>query len=566
MSSEKLRKYLAYYQKVLRDEPKNIEARLRLAALFREMGRTSHAIEEYVTASKLLAKEGLPLEAIAACKAVLELDPQHLEVKYFLARLFAQVPEAGGGGRVAQPVGAPDELAPTRETRPLSSRREEVITLDTPKDDAEATQRADVVADAWTPHEKEGATREADLHDVVGESLRDTVEETRQTDSVDTRPLLDRREDQQTVEMDPVERNQEFYETVDVDAADILAEYRDQGESFEVGIFDFDSLGLDEATDDLDLDALGVPESEVDDALDDTANISSSVVEVRRSDLPKIPLFSDLDADAFVELLEVIDVVSASRGEVILAPTDRHPVLYVIVKGEAKVLREVDGSDVEIARMEVGDFFGEFRLLTGRDVHARVVADSQMDLLALSKDVIHDLGSKHPAIWDVLWDFYYARMLNNLLAASTMFRPLDGEARRRLADAFQLREVVAGDTFLKQGELCTHLFLVLSGEVVVERHADGLTQQLATFREGEFFGVASSLGNEPYTADCTAMRDTMLHCLPAEVFQEVADSTPAVMREVQRVMHKRRALNNAFVSGVTLYAELGVTKEFRDER
>ncbi len=562
MSSNKLRKYLAYYQKVLRDEPENIEARLRLAALFREMGRTSHAIEEYVTASKLLAKEGLPLEAIAACKAVLELDPQHLEVKYFLARLFAQVPEAGGGGRVAQPVALASQVAPTRETKPVAPRRD-VITLDTPKDDAGSTQRADVVADAWDPHAAEGETREADVHDLVNDSLRDTVEEQEHIDSGDTSPLLDRRQDQATVEMDPVERPDEFYQTVDVDAADILAEYRDEEETFEVGIFDFDSLGLDEQTDDIDFGDLHL--DEVTSEPLDTAPAASSTVRVRRGDLPKIPLFSDLDADAFVELLEVIDVVSAKAGEVILDPSDVLPVVYVIVKGEAKVLRDVEGEQVELARMEEGDFFGEFRLLTGRDVHARIVAHSDMELLALSSDVIHTLGARHPRIWDVLWEFYYARMLNNLLAASKMFRPLDAAARSRIAKAFELREVVAGDTFLKQGDLCTHLFLVLSGEVIVERRSDGVSQQLATFREGEFFGVASSLGNEPYSADCTAVRDTMLHCLPAEAFQTVTDEFPEVMREVQRVMHQRRTLNNAFASGVTLYAELGVTKVARDE-
>lgn len=108
MASEKLKKYLAYYQKTLRDDPENIEARLRLAALFREMGNIAHAIEEYVTASKLLAAQGLPLEAIAACKAVLELDPTHTEVQLFLARLFAQAPDAAGAGaRIARPVATP---------------------------------------------------------------------------------------------------------------------------------------------------------------------------------------------------------------------------------------------------------------------------------------------------------------------------------------------------------------------------------------------------------------------------------------------------------------------------
>src|SRR5690554_4671926 len=115
MSSPKLRKYLAYYQRTLSDDPHNIEARLRLAALFCEMERPRHAIEEYGTAAKLLASAGLPLEAIAACKAILELDPTHTETQFFLARLYAQSPEATGhAARVARPLdGAARRAHPT---------------------------------------------------------------------------------------------------------------------------------------------------------------------------------------------------------------------------------------------------------------------------------------------------------------------------------------------------------------------------------------------------------------------------------------------------------------------
>lgn len=157
MSSDTLKKYLAYYQKTLRDDPENIEARLRLAALFREMGNISHAIEEYVTASKLLATQGLPLEAIAACKAVLELEPTHTEVQLFLARLFAQAPDAAGkNARIARPVDSDPSLtrrpqtpvslpalsAPPRTIAPLSTSEVRAfersgaspITLAQPKD------------------------------------------------------------------------------------------------------------------------------------------------------------------------------------------------------------------------------------------------------------------------------------------------------------------------------------------------------------------------------------------------------------------------------------------------
>ena len=128
MASDKLRKYLAYYQKVLREDPENIEARLRLAAIFREMGRKNHAVEEYSTASKLLARVGLPLEAIAACKAVLELDHTQTESQFFLARLYAQVPASGA--RIAQPLAGPQPTQSASVSVPRSMQDFESDELD----------------------------------------------------------------------------------------------------------------------------------------------------------------------------------------------------------------------------------------------------------------------------------------------------------------------------------------------------------------------------------------------------------------------------------------------------
>ncbi|MFW5967416.1 MAG: tetratricopeptide repeat protein, partial [Persicimonas sp.] len=105
MTASEFDKYLRYYRKTLREEPGNIEARLRLAALFREAGRTADAAEAYAEASKRLADEGLPLEAIAACKAVLELEPGRRDVQLFMARMYARVPDATDEtARVARPL------------------------------------------------------------------------------------------------------------------------------------------------------------------------------------------------------------------------------------------------------------------------------------------------------------------------------------------------------------------------------------------------------------------------------------------------------------------------------
>lgn len=565
--SEKLRKYLAYYQKVLSSEPDNIEARLRLAAIFRELGRTEHAVAEYVTASKLLAKEGLPLEAIAACKAVLELEPNHSEIQYFLARLFAQVPDAmSRTSRVAKPL---DSMV-LRQTPAANPAVPEPIELTDPKEGPNAEWKQSheryegLSSDPTTPFSDDS---EAGADDDTSPLNSDLIPD----------ELLDNYDPEVTREMDPV--NPDELTPPELPTPELLQRSTrpvkplrrpDEGarrgplfetfETFEVNVFDMESLGLDESSE-IDISFLDAFDGEVGEfAADEVSETYPAVYRVSRDDLPEIPLLSRLPAHVFMRLLGVIDVQRVPVGTKILEPNHSSRTLFIVVRGVARVTRNVDGEEVELATMREGEFFGEFVLLTGRTGSATVRAQTDCELLAIHEAVVNDIADEYPVIWDVLWDFYYARMLNNLLASSDIFRPLDVETRRELAKEFAMQEVVADQIFLREGDPCHHLYLVLSGEVSAERRISGGIQQLATMREGEFFGVASSLNDDPYLADLRAERDTMLLTLPSTEFRRVTNANPGVLKAVELVISSRRALNPMFTSGITDYAAHGVAK------
>lgn len=577
MASDKLRKYLAYYQKVLREDPENIEARLRLAAIFREMGRKTHAVEEYVAASKLLARDGLPLEAIAACKAVLELDPTHTEIQFFLARLFAQVPEATGhAGRIARPVEAETESPSSRElviprdTRGFddvsdSDLEESLIELNRPKakaQNAELTKNEDVLKTVWSNHQN-------------AQFEEDSLAEVTEVD-----------EDQTQHDLDSIVRlrREEFVGTQDIEATDILSEAPsgiyvrerqdtlrmttelsddlivsvEPTETIELGVFDMESLELDEESIEFELpelDEFEEPSSPI------SRELEPRVLNVRRSEIPEIPLLSQLTQEAFLDLLNVVEFREVPEGELLLSPSNEARALFIIVKGEVEVWKETEVGRVFLDTMKEGSFFGEFQLLTGRAGRANVSAKSDVRLLELSEPVLNRLGDRYPEVWDVLWEFFFRRMLNNLLASSPIFRSLSQAERQELAGQFRQEEYLSNDVVTKEGEFNDHLLLVLSGELVVQRDLGGIKQELARIAEGEFLGVASTLGEEAYPADVIAARDTVLHCLSGERFRALVDGNIHVAREVHKEMRKRRSLSSQFTSGITTYAELGVTRE-----
>lgn len=632
MTSSKLRKYLAYYQKTLREEPENIEARLRLAAVFRDMGREAHAIEEYATASRLLAREGLALAAIAACKAILELAPDHTDTLQFLARMYARAPDAAGGGaRIARPLKAQSPTdsggwAPAPRHAPLEPTVVQPYELGAPKERGTGhgaprapeptvtsphtglaslapaaldspTDGVTVVGPMGDEYEKFVASQRAAFVSSkptkkgIGALLADDIRSTQAIEPADRESLLrasrppaqpqQRRDDlDELVETGDITAERKIRashaglrRTQDIDADDILLEVSVDDpageeiitnefelekpveahpgiglETFEAGVFTMKSLELDEPRsgqwDDLafldDLDALDEPSTAELHSLIDTGE-PSPLVSVNRADLPHIPLFSDLDAPTFLRLLQLMAYREVAPDTYIIEPGRTEPALYIIVRGAIVVERKLDGEQVELARMGEGEFFGEFALLTGRSESASVRSQGELAVLEVSAEVLLQVAEEDPKIWDVLWDFYYARLLNNLLASSRLFRPMSDAERQELIAHFCLKEFAPGELIARQGEPDDNLYVICLGEVQVElARADGQARVIDTLGEGEFLGLISGGFNQPMVADLRALSDTSLLVLPGEDFRRAVAASADIARTLHEVVDARQ--------------------------
>jgi CRP-like cAMP-binding protein len=74
----------------VRTEPGSIARRLELAAALRELGRANEAIDLYRGVASLYAEEGRFAQAIAVCRGILEIDPQHVATQELLSRVAAR--------------------------------------------------------------------------------------------------------------------------------------------------------------------------------------------------------------------------------------------------------------------------------------------------------------------------------------------------------------------------------------------------------------------------------------------------------------------------------------------
>jgi len=214
MDPEQLKKFLVYYRKRIDREPRNVEARLRLATVFREMGQTHRAIEQYEEAAQLLDEQGLALEAIAACKAILELDPSRIEAQYFLARLYAQTPDATDeSARVARPVEPADQSSTHELTKEADEADgEEPETLDEQEPDREEPAPTIERSAAGTDRPSQERTRVADYEELTDGEVADEGDRT-----IELTP-----EEQERRDGFSREEMQELLTTIDVDPEDIV--------------------------------------------------------------------------------------------------------------------------------------------------------------------------------------------------------------------------------------------------------------------------------------------------------------------------------------------------------
>ena len=260
--------------------------------------------------------------------------------------------------------------------------------------------------------------------------------------------------------------------------------------------------------------------------------------------LPKIPLFSDLTPEAFVALMEQCGFIRAEPGQVIIKQGDAGNSFFVVCSGKMKVVKQdTDGNEIVMAYLAEGAFFGEMALLSGLKRTATVVADEDSDLLEISAPVLNNIAKQYPHVVTSMRQFGCQRLLADVMATSTLFRPFDRGDRKRLVELFKVREVQPGETVVKEGTPTDGLYLVMNGELEVKKaNANGGTV-LATLKEGDIFGEMSLLSKKNATATVGARKRSNVLRLPRERFEELIVTYPQVLVLVSELADSRTRAN-----------------------
>jgi len=256
--------------------------------------------------------------------------------------------------------------------------------------------------------------------------------------------------------------------------------------------------------------------------------------------LPPIPLLSGLARNELFTVLQGLRVLRFKDREIVMRQGDPGRSLYLVAEGELVVFQtDAAGKHQELARLREGNIFGEMALLTDQPRSASVAVIGEAVILEFEKSAMAKAAAQLPSIAENLDRYARERLVKNLMATSSLFRPFAKEQQVELLKRLEGIEYGEDAVILAENGPGTGLFIVLTGEVEVSSSESGKKVVLAHLHSGDMFGEMSLLSSQPTSATVISIRPSTLLFLHRDIFASLVAGVPA-LRSVFEAMARTR--------------------------
>ncbi|MBN2693069.1 cyclic nucleotide-binding domain-containing protein [bacterium] len=257
--------------------------------------------------------------------------------------------------------------------------------------------------------------------------------------------------------------------------------------------------------------------------------------------LPEIPLFSALDRDVFIEVMDKMKLKRYKPGALLIREGDDANAFYIISEGSVRVKKELsDGKEIQLAILGKGDFFGEMAIIGNAKRTASVEAATELEVFELSTLIFDNLMAKYSSVRQTLYKFYKNRLLHNLINTSPIFAGLEPSERISFLKLFKSKQIPPNYNLLQQGGEITGLYIIIDGSVKVYRFLDQTTRQdIATIGRGGVIGEMSLLRGEKPVAFCSTINDTWVLRLMPEDFMALKKGYPKAIEYLNELLSDR---------------------------
>ena len=248
-----------------------------------------------------------------------------------------------------------------------------------------------------------------------------------------------------------------------------------------------------------------------------------------------LPLFSELDEEAFVETVRQLHYKKLPKDTPLLTEGEAGDFLLIIASGHVNILK----GGQRVARLGPTTVLGEMALITGAPRSASAIADEEVEVFELLRRDVQKIAQAKPKIAEELLAYCRKRLIDNLLRTSPLFKRLDAAAHAELLQRFKRVGFAQGQTLIEQGQQGKGLFVIAAGDVQVTTTQDGQTTVLANLGPGNVLGEISLLHAQPTTATVTASSAVGTLFITREDFDTVVSAYPDVQTFLQNLSADR---------------------------
>jgi CRP-like cAMP-binding protein len=503
----KYKRALAAYLELELLEPRDAQWPKRAGETYRRLGNTKHAIEAFNRAAERYAQNGFLVQAIAVCKLVLQIDPQHVDT---LRRLSTMNEQIGQGPTRAGGM-AENNPALHEDPNVAAIRRASSAVVSGP---ARTKSTPPPLALPRTKSKPIVVTRGAALETVT---LSKEVPAARMRDhsapGIHIIPI-------DTEELPALAGEDAVYEDAETN---VLLE----GQT---------NVLLEIEPPDAPAAAAEPHELELADLEEIPLPAPRAIGAAARQALAATPLFAGLSSEVLEALVGNLELVELAPGQLLFREGDPGDALYVVVEGEVSV-RTMGPPVGEEQRLGPGAFLGEVALLTDQPRSATVTAVTASELIRIDRVTLADVLGEHGDMLRAVLRFVRDRLVERWMRMSPLFRPFDDAQRAELASRFSFLEIDAGTQLLAAGQRPDGLYIVLAGEFMVHRGSRLITM----LGPGELIGETALLSGGAVRSDVVARGKALALCLPAATFREVIMIHPHVLEYIgEQAEHTRR--------------------------
>jgi len=266
--------------------------------------------------------------------------------------------------------------------------------------------------------------------------------------------------------------------------------------------------------------------------------------------LSNIPLLAKLSPNEKKQLVAVLQERVIPDGATMVQEGEDGAEFFIIMDGRARVTQE----GAELCYLARGDYFGETALVNNSKRGATIVAAGPVTALVLTREKFQRVCgeerfnvayAKRVAVSAEAYnpeekdndafimpegavtakDDETKSMVMKAVSSNILFQGLDPSQQGQIVDTMWLREVAAGESIIKQGEMGDNFYVVQSGHFeIFVRSKDGTVIKVATRDRGQTFGELALMYNAPRAATVTATAASTVWAVSRATFRRVLTS------------------------------------------